>query len=180
MPQPNQYREGGPEGFTQEQIDDALTALIAYAGNATAAHEYLEAEGKRAPTPQTLRKWSRTVHWQRYEELRDQFAGKREATLVHNYLDASLRATEAMNLAVDKAKGKLEAGADNDPARTAANLAMVARSATDKRLALQGRPTQIHETRDLGAILRSLAAKGVISVPDEPAQITEGVEGGDE
>ena len=74
-------------------------------------------------------------------------------------------------MAVEAARGRLESGKDEDPGRTAANLARVAQSATDKRLSLQGRPTQITETRDLGAILRSLAAKGIIQVPDEPAQI---------
>lgn len=152
----------GPKGFipyTQEEIDDALTALIAFAGNAAAAIRYLEQEGKRAPAYPTLMDWSRTKYWERYEELREQFAAKREATLVNNYLDASLRATEAMVLAADKAKERLDRDEDNDPARTAANLAMVARSATDKRLALQGRPTQISENRDATQILRGLMAR---------------------
>ena len=157
--------------YTQEDIDDALTAMIAFAGNSNEAVRYLEAQGINAPTQQTLWRWARTTHWQRYEELRETVAQRRENTLANNYLDAAHAATEVAMMAVEAARGRLESGKDEDPGRTAANLARVAQSATDKRLSLQGRPTQITETRDLGAILRSLAAKGIIQVPDEPAQI---------
>jgi hypothetical protein len=159
--------------YTQEEIDDALTALIAYAGNATAACQYLKAEGMRAPASSTLAAWSRTRYWERYEELREKVSQGRENTLANNYLDAAHAATEVAMMAVEAARGRLESGRDEDPGRTAANLARVAQSATDKRLSLQGRPTQITETRDLGAILRSLAAKGIIEIPDEPAQLVE-------
>jgi hypothetical protein len=162
------------EPYTQQQIDDALTALIAYAGNATGAVKYLEAAGKRAPAVPTLIEWSRTRHWERYEELREKVAQKLEGTLANNYLDAARYATETMVLAVDKARERLENNKDDDPARSAASLAKVATSATDKRLALQGRPSQIVETRNIGEIMRSLAAKGVIALPEEPPQLEEG------
>lgn len=162
------------EPYTQDEIDDALTALIAYAGQPTAACNYLKAEGMRAPHPATLTAWSRTRYWERYEELREKVAAGRENTLANNYLDAAHAATEVAMLAVEAARGRLESGKDEDPGRTAANLARVAQSATDKRLSLQGRPTQIVENRNIGEILRSLAAKGIIEIPDEPAQLVEG------
>ena len=40
--------------YTQEDIDDALTAMIAFAGNSNEAVRYLEAQGINAPTQQTL------------------------------------------------------------------------------------------------------------------------------
>ena len=71
-------------------------------------------------------------------------------------------------LAVAQAKQRLEDGVDPDPARTAANLASMAQRLTDKRLALQGRPQRILETRNETEILRSLLAKGVLKMPDLP------------
>jgi hypothetical protein len=174
MPQPNRYTNGGPDAWTAEQIDDALTALIAMAGNATGAVKYLKSAGKRAPASQTLLNWARTVHWERYEELREKVAGARENTLANDYLDAAAYATEGARLATKKAIERLNAGKDEDPARTAANLTTVAQKSTDKRLSLQGRPTQIIENRNVEELFRSLAAMGVLKLPeavDEPAQI---------
>lgn len=153
--------------YTQEEIDDALTALIAYAGNANGAIRYLESVGKRAPISQTLLAWSRTKHWERYEELREKVAARNESTLANNYLDAARFATETAMLAVQKARDRLEKNQDDDPARTAANLARVAQASTDKRLALQGRPTQITENRNVTEMVRSLVARGVLALPEE-------------
>lgn len=162
-----------PAPYTQEDIDNALTALIAYAGNGTAACKWLNAQGMNAPNATSLLAWARTTHWERYEELREKVAAKAENTLANNYLDAAREATEVAMMAVNAARGRLESGQDDDPGRTAANLARVAQSATDKRLSLQGRPTQITENRNLGEILRSLAAKGIIEIPDEVPELTE-------
>ena len=162
-----------PVTYTQEEIDDALTALIAYAGNASAACRWLEAQGMRTPNSATVAAWSRTTHWERYEELREKFSQQAEHALTNNYRDAARAATEVAMMAVEAARGRLESGRDEDPARSGANLMSIARQATDKQLSLQGRPTQIVENRNLGEILRSLAAKGIIEIPDEPAQLVE-------
>lgn len=159
--------------YTQEEIDKCLTALVAYAGVANAAVKYLEsiADGGRVPTPGTLAQWARTLHWERYEQLREQWAGKVEQTVANDMRDAAREAVEVQRLAVEKARERLEAGRDDDPARSAASLARVAQSNTDKLLSLTGRPTQITENRNVNEILRSLVAKGVLALPDEPVQI---------
>ena len=87
-----------PAPYTQEDIDNALTALIAYAGNASAACKWLEAQGMRTPIPATVAAWSRTTHWERYEELREKFSQQAEHALTNNYRDAekaSVRAERA-------------------------------------------------------------------------------------
>ena len=97
-------------------------------------------------------------------------------------LDAARRATEGALLATDVAVKRLKAGKDEDPARTAANLSRVAQSATDKRLALQGRSTAPTDVRDAMEILRGLVAMGVLQAPSaalanpevEPQALTEG------
>ena len=165
----------GTSHFTAEEVDNALTAVIAYSGNVWAAIRYLDEQGMRHPSDPVLRGWIKTKHWERYEELREKFAAKRETTLVNNYLDVSIRATEAMDKAVDRAIEKLEKDEDNDPGRTAANLMMVARAATDKRLTMQGKPTQISENRDATQILRGLMARypQLIQLTDEDGAAAE-------
>lgn len=164
--------------YTQEQIDDALTALIAFAGNAKGACVYLESEGKRVPVATTLKEWAQTTHWERYEELRELHAGKVESKLTHDMFDATRRATEGVVLGVEKAVEKLEKGQDQDPGKTAANLASVAQRMTDKGLALSGRPSRITESRDAAEIVRALVARhpGVFGMPDEPAQIEASID----
>lgn len=155
--------------FSQEDIDWCLQALVAWAGNANAAVKWLEAhaEGRRVPAALTLTSWSRTKHWERYEQIREQFGGLREKTISNDMRDAAQEAVETQRLAVEKARERLEAGRDDDPARSAASLAKVAQSNIDKLLSLTGRPTQITESRNVNEILRSLVAKGVLSLPDE-------------
>lgn len=172
------HSPNGEPPYTQGEIDDALTALIAFAGNATGAVRYLKEQGKRAPSYGTLLAWSRTKHWERYEELREKVAQNLENTLANDYLQAAQAATAAAGKAIRKAEERIDKDKDEDPARTAANLMSVARMATDKRLSLQGRPTQIHENRDATAILRGLVAKHpqIFGLTEEPAELEQGGE----
>lgn len=171
----------GPQRpFTQPELDECLTALVAFAGNARLACEYLEAEGKRAPHHSTLGSWARTKHWERYQQLRAQWADKVEDAVTHDMRDAARASLEVARLAVEKARDRLEANKDEDPARTAANLSRVAQSSTDKYLALTGRPSSITETRsNPDEILRSLVSMGVLQAPvdsdaEEPPALEEG------
>lgn len=177
--------------FSQADIDRALSALVAWNGNFNATVRYLEsleAAGEaRAPGAKTLSEWARVSHWERYEQIREQWSARVEQTVANDMRDAAREAVEVQRLAVNAARERLEAGKDDDPARSAANLARVAQSNTDKLLSLTGRPTQITETRNVNEILRSLVAKGVLTLPEgsgddgEPAQITEVTEAtGDE
>ena len=116
--------------------------------------------------------WSRTTHWERYcEQLRETWQGKVEQTLANDMRDAARESLDVQRLAVQRARERLDSGRDDDPAKSAASLARVAQSNTDKLLSLTGRPTQIVENRNINEILRSLVAKGVLNVADDPAQI---------
>lgn len=148
-----------PVEYTVEEVDAALLALTAYAGNATSAVKALKKDGHRAPIAATLRHWAREQHWERYEEIRDKYADKLEKRLANDYLDVARDATDVSRIAIEHARKRLNAGDDDDPSKTAANLARVAQTNTDKRLALLGRPTTITENRDPFALLRGLAAK---------------------
>lgn len=155
--------------YNAEEITDALMAMIASAGSATRAKALLEQQEKRAPAVGTLREWVTHTHWQQYQELRDKWAAQIETGIVNDYRDAIRSALEAELLAIEKAKERLENNKDEDPARTAANLARAAQSSTDKMMTMQGKPTQISETRDVMEIMRGLVAMGVLQVPEGPA-----------
>lgn len=160
--------------YSQDEIDEILTILIALAGNATGVVRELKAQGReKVPCQETIKHWTTVLHWERYEELRELHAAKVEGKLTHDMFDTTRRATEGTALAIERAVEKLEKGQDQDPGKTAANLASVAQRMTDKGLALSGRPSRITESRDAAEIVRALVARhpGVFGMPDEPAQI---------
>ena len=151
---------------TEEEITTGLMALIAWGGNANAAAKALKAEGKLDTTGATLRSWATERFADRYDELREKYQEQIERGLIQELRELAGLALQGERLAVEKAMSRLEAGKDEDPGRTAANLARVAQSNTDKMLSLSGRPTSIREDRNLEEIMRSLAAKGVIQLPE--------------
>jgi hypothetical protein len=165
--------------FTQAEIDKCLTAMIAYAGSATNAIRYLQHNEPevRCPTPGTLINWSRTTHWERYEQLRETWAAKVEQTVANDMRDAAREAIDVERLAVQRARERLEAGRDDDPAKSAASLARVAQSNVDKLLSLTGRPSQITENRTVSELLRSLVASGALHLADEPEQLEAPADG---
>jgi hypothetical protein len=151
--------------WTQAQITEGLLAMVAWAGNASAASRYLASERKLQIKPATLSGWKQ-VHAIQYNELRDKYATQMEEQLAHEYREVARFAVEVERLALEKAQQALYAGDERDPARAAANISRVAQSSTDKLLALTGRPTQITESRGIEEILRSLAARGVLQIPE--------------
>jgi len=155
--------------FTAEEKERGLMAMIAWAGNAAAAARMLKAEGLDI-NHSTLNGWKHS-NAIRYDELREKHSASMEASLAHEMRDVAALASQATRLAIQKATDKLEANREDDPARAAANLARVSQSATDKLMTLTSRPVQITETRNVGEILRSLAAKGVIQIPVEAESV---------
>jgi hypothetical protein len=151
--------------YSHEEIETGLMAMIAWVGNASAASRYLQSEKQLTISPGTLNNWKQ-IHAIRYDELREKYAAQMESQIAHELRDVARLATDVQRLALQRASERLEAGEDDDPSRSAANAARVSQSNIDKLLSLTGRPTQITETRNLGEILRSLAAKGVIAIPE--------------
>jgi len=66
----------------------------------------------------------------------------------------------------------LKSGEDRDPARSAANLAMVSDKSLRDYALLEGRPTNITEQRGLPEVMRTLIDMGVL-VPHAAPQIEE-------
>lgn len=155
--------------YNELEITTCLVALAAWAGNAKAASSYLENQKDIRIPASTLNQWKLRFS-ERYDKIRSTHQNELEGRMVHEMREVSGLALDATRLAVEKAVARLEANKDEDPGRTAANLARVSQSSTDKMLSLSGRPTQITETRNAADILRSLAAKGVLKF-DEPPQL---------
>jgi methionine synthase II (cobalamin-independent) len=172
-------KSGHAKPFTQEEIDKCFTAMIAHAGSPTGAIRYLQHEEPeaRVPSPGTLMNWARGLHWERYEHLRETWAAKVEQTIANDMRDAAREAIEVQRLAVQRARERLEGGRDDDPAKSAASLARVAQSNTDKLMTLTNRPTQIVENRSVDELLRSLVASGALHLADEPEQLEAPADG---
>lgn len=152
--------------FTEEDVTAGLLAVIAWAGNASAAARALEAEGKLKISSGTLSNWAKHLYVDRFNELRDKYSEQLEAQLVHEYRDVARQAVEVQRLGLERAHERLEANKDQDPSRTAANASTVADKMTRNLLALSGRPTSIREDRNAEEIIRSLMAKGILALPE--------------
>lgn len=159
--------------FTEQEITTALMAVVAWAGNCTAAARSLEAKGELHISPVTLNSWTKEVHADRYQEMREKYAHQLEQQAVADMRDVVKLSLDAQRLALEKTMERLESGKDQDPSRTAANTATVADKMTAKMLAMTGRPTQIREDRNMQEVMRSLVAMGVLSLPAAP-EATDG------
>ena len=99
-----------------------------------------------------------------YDELRERYAPQLEAEVVRQLRETAIYAGVVQRKAIEAAEERLDARKDIAPAQTAAALAKVSSSATEKLLALTGRPTQITEHRTLEEIVRPLIAQGVLQL----------------
>ena len=167
-----------PITHSEAQITEGLIAVIAWAGNCAAASRALKSEKGIVISAALLNEWIRGSHTAQYMELREKYAAQLEAQLIHEYRDVARQAVEVQRMALDRTREHLMENKDNDPSRTAANAARVAQAMTDKMLSLSGRPTSIREDRNLGEILRSLAAKGIIELPPDAVEESPALQAG--
>lgn len=157
----------GKTSYTPAQVDQGLLALILY-GSAVKASEALKAAGKRIPE-QTLRDW-RHKHADRLAELHDQYAPQLEAEMIRQQRAIALAAQTVAFQAVEQTAQDLADGTVKDASSAAKNLQTTAAIATDKFLALTGRPSTITEHRSVDELTRKLEQLGVIeaTATEEP------------
>lgn len=163
---------------SEEEITTILMALVAWAGQTGPASNYLKAEKGIAISPSTLTSW-KTRYADRYDELRERHSAQLEGNLANEMREVARLAVEGTRLAVEKSIERLENGKDQDTARSAASLARVAQTSTDKLMTLTGRPKEYTESRDATQILRGLVAKHPQIFGLAPAQIEPGTEATD-
>jgi hypothetical protein len=154
-------------------VERAITAMILSPALEDAV-DVLRQQGV-ATTVQHLRVWRDRdpAIRERYGKRRQELAPQIEGRLANDLLDNAQRASAVITVAVEKTRELLEAGKVQDPARVARDLSQVVTQSVDKRLAIQGRPTQITEHRDVGEIIRKLQAIGVIEIIDSTAEDVE-------
>ncbi len=142
----------------------ALTAIAAHPTLAQAV-EYLKDAENIVTTEKAL---SSKAHYYKaeLEEIREQLAPRVEAIRANDMLDNAGLATELERMCMERLQTQLEQGRVKDPARVARDLADLKAKNVDKRLAVQGRPTQITETRNLAEIVKALQGLGVAEVID--------------
>jgi hypothetical protein len=153
--------------------EDVIAGMMAVIGTTSwpEAVRVLKDEG-RDIGESTLRQWCKETRAVQYEQLREQWAGKIEAQLANSLLDNARLAAETERLAIEAAKTSLENKTAREPSKIARDLSQVKAQSVDKRLALQGRPTQITERRDLNEIVRALVGMKVAVIQD-PAVVPD-------
>lgn len=145
-------------------VERALAAMAAYPDLAQAS-AYLAEQGYQANVD--LLRTMRDVQFRdRFEKVRDSLAPRIEASLANDFLDNARMAAEVERMAVERTRQMLEEGKIAEPSRVARDLSQVKTQSVDKRLALQGRPTQITEHRDPREIVRALEAMRVVQTVD--------------
>lgn len=149
-------------------VERAVTAIIV-SPTLEDAVEALKQQGKTT-TVGTLRTWrdNDPLTRQRYEERRKQLVPQLETRFANDLLDSSRRATLVTRLAIDQTRELLNAGEVRNPSRVARDLAQVTAQSIEKRHAIQARPTQIVEHRDVNDIVRQLVAMGVATADEPP------------
>lgn len=115
------------------------------------------------------------VYKRRFPEIEQKVREKIEPQLEHKLasacLDTAMLASEVEQLAIRLTYQFLEEGRIADPAKAAREISEVASKNIDRRLTLQGRPTQIHENRRPEEILRRLEKMGVLKVDAEATAV---------
>lgn len=163
-------------------IEKAFTAMI-LTGSLADAVDVLREQGFTT-TEDTLEQLrSHNLRRERYEARRNELAPVLEGMLANDLLDTARLATTVEHLAITKTWELLQTGRITDPSvasKVARDLSQVRTQSIDKRLAIQGRPTQITEHRTMSEILRQLRALKVVEVIDSTAEPLEATDGPDE
>jgi hypothetical protein len=149
----------------------ALSAVAAHPTLEEAAAYLQEYHGKTC-TPAVLDGF-RKARPERYERVRRQLTPRLEQDLADGLLDNARLAATATSLAIEQTMKLLEAGRCQDPSKVARDLADVQAKSIDKKLALEGRPSQVIETRNTNEIIRRLEGMNVIKRVDAETTVLE-------
>ena len=157
-------------GFSYDDPVHQELALMALAASPTPEEAciFLKSEHQIQAKPNHLTNMAK-YHPEQYEELRGKIVPLKEQVLTHNLLDNALYTSNVTRVAVEQLEIKLQEG--RIPAqylsRVARDLQDLQSKAIEKKLALEGRPQTIHETRTAPEILRKLESMGVINASSE-------------
>lgn len=177
---PKSVGSPNPDTYPPDVVTKILTAVAAHQGRVSPALQSVrsEIEGKM-PAQDTVDEWKRTQYGDQYRRILQELGTEQEQTIAGLARRIALSAASTELMAIEAAAKRLQAGRDEDPARSAANLSRVKSANIEKVLQLEGRPTVISERVELTATLNALQAKKVIRlaseiVDGEVEEITDG------
>ena len=159
---------GDPVGY-----DKALTA-IALCPSLEDAKALIEDQGYSNISVKALESIKR-AKGDDIEKLRTQLAPKLEKGLNNDLGDEARRATLIIDMALEHTESRLRRNEVAEPWKVAREVSQVRTQGIDKKLAQEGRPTSITETRNLDEVVRSLEALNVV----RQVEVTQGSVEGD-
>lgn len=149
-------------------VEKAITALCLAPSPADAV-EIMRADGYQCNETTLLGLVAHGEIADRFLARREELAATKERMVAADLLDNTELGTQVVRMALRRTLEKLEADTVDDPSRVARDVSQVVSQQVEKRLALQGRPTQITEVRDVSEIVRALAGMKVVQVIDSTA-----------
>ncbi len=157
-------------------VEQALSAVAVFP-TLVEARKYLREQGYQTDIDK-LRHWRDAKYHDRYLEIRKELAPQLEGVMAEDLLTNARYALEVQRIAITRTKKGLQDGTISDPARAGRDLSQIITQATDKRLALQGRPTRIVAQRGLKELVNALEGMGVAQeiIPGTAKEITEEAE----
>ena len=144
----------------QVHVDLALATMAACPTLEEAVMHLHEEHG--ITTTEKILEVCKRFHIEEYEKIRNQLAPLVEQSFANDMLGVASMATQVEQVAVEHTMDLLKKGKIADPSRVARDLADVKAKNTDKRLAIQGRPTSIVEKRSVEDIWQQLEKMGVV------------------
>jgi hypothetical protein len=156
----NKPIKGQGNKYPPATIEEGLYALARFNGNSRRAHKALAEVGIEVPRG-TLEHWKQRTHKERYARIRDEVIPsvyQEHADRFHELVE--LESNIAQELA-EQLRDKVHELEARDLSTALRNLEVSKSLNFDKASIADGRPTVIHEKRDLSEIVRALQGKGI-------------------
>ena len=138
--------------YTPEQVTEGLMSMVTE-GSAAAAHR------KTGIPEKTLQQWRRETYAERFRQLEERYSKELEEHLVH---EARKNAELALQAERDMIERVSRVTSEREVSGALRALADSRTKSVQSVLTMTGRPTAITESRDIGSVLKALAAKGVV------------------
>ena len=163
-------------------VELVTSALIAYP-DLTQAQQFMEDRGYTV-TEAKLKVYRDGLQGTKYRETflkrREELAPILESQMADDMLENARYSTQVERFCIEKVQQLLEEGKVADPARAARDMSQIRTQAIDKRLALQGRPTEITQNRSIDELVNALVGMKVAERVDATTtaeEITEAADG---
>jgi hypothetical protein len=161
------------QGYTEEQIDRALTEVALCGGNTHHAARNLKAAGMPVPR-RTLRTWVERTQVERYLRLRAELVPRIHAKIAQECEDSAELAGQLERRMLAKLGEDFEKLPPRDQPGAIRNVATVKGINVDKAALLRGQPTEIVEhRRDVGELWAEFAAMFPSVVNGTAEEITD-------